>query len=632
MFALQSQNLPFLFPLVLLLLSLQRGSSLDLSEGSPLSFFISPSGSDTEGDGTISSPWATPSRAQQAVRDAVALGANSDIFVYLRGGLYSLSSTLEFNSQDSAPRGFTIHWSSYPGDSSPPLLHGGAVISNWKLVDPSRNLYVASLPDGVLDTRQVYVDNVRVIPTLSGPGGFDSWTITEYGYTTDSTTCPPGWNDPLQSVDDIELRYTGSGSSWTECRVRISTITSLPNGGCNITMKSPGFQLARNKFYGQGVSHPVYLQNIVSLLSAQSPGQGVVNSATRSIYYVPLPGQDMTKVISVVPRSDVEVLVSMIGDESGTTLVPVRGISLEGLTFAYAGGLEFSGDNGYVDMQSSFRVLPTSTVDDTTWEPIHGNLRFYTVENVTITNCTFMHLGQTAIEIADGSQGVSVVNNTFADVSCGAIYFGQVNDLNISAARENRDFYIAQNFAVGVPVEFYDCSVILGGFVVNSTITSNTIINNSNTGISMGWGWSRDEAANSGSTLISKNWVDGSNWLLEDGGSIYVLGPQPNSQMIENYISHQKKLFGALYTDEGSAYWYIARNVVHDVPEWLHVWTSSIHDELIELNWSDQTYEINHGTNCTERNNVFIKPGDPFPQDAQAIINAAGVSWMNGPK
>ena len=102
--------------------------------------------------------------------------------------------------------------------------------------------------------------------------------------------------------------------------------------------------------------------------------------------------------------------------------------------------------------------------------------------------------------------------------------------------------------------------------------------------------------------------------------------------MIENYVSHQKKLFGALYTDEGSAYWYIAKNVVHDVPEWLHIWTSSIHDELVELNWSDQTYAINHGTNCTVRNTTFITPGDPFPQDAQAIINAAGVSWMFGPK
>ena len=66
----------------------------------------------------------------------------------------------------------------------------------------------------------------------------------------------------------------------------------------------------------------------------------------------------------------------------------------------------------------------------------------------------------------------------------------------------------------------------------------------------------------------------GSNWLLEDGGSIYVLGPQFRSQIVTkhaaascpsaaclcrpqlaNYVSHQQKLFGALYTDEGSAYW-----------------------------------------------------------------------------
>lgn len=593
-------------------------------------FFVSPTGNDNTGDGSISNPWASPFRAQQAVRVAIALGINSDIFVYLRSGLYSLASTLEFTTLDSAPKGFTIHWSAYAGES--PLLHGGAIVTNWKLIDASRNLYSASLPDDVIDTRQVYIDNVRMIPATSGPGGYDKWTITDYGYTTDSSSCPPGWNDPMQDVSDIEFRFTGSGSSWTECRVRIASISTLPGGGCNITMKAPGFQLARNRFYGQGVQRPVYLQNIVSLLNSNTQGQGVVNSATRTIYYVPVTGQDMTSAFSVVPRPEVEVLLSMTGDESGTNLIPVRGISIEGINFAYAGGLEFSNDNGYVDMQSSFRVLPTSTVDDTTWEPIHGNLRFYTVENITITNCTFMHLGQTAIEIADGSQGVSVINNTFLDISCGAIYFGQVNDLNISAIRENRDFFISQNYALGIPSEFYDCSVILGGFVVNATVSSNTIINNSNTGISIGWGWSRDEAVNSGSTLITKNWVDGSNYLLEDGGSIYVLGPQPNSQMIENYISNQKKLFGALYTDEGSAYWYISRNVVKNVPEWLHIWTPSIHDELVEFNWSDQTYQDVHGTNCTVRNNTFITPGDPFPADAQAIINAAGVAWMNGPK
>ena len=55
---------------------------------------------------------------------------------------------------------------------------------------------------------------------------------------------------------------------------------------------------------------------------------------------------------------------------------------------------------------------------------------------------------------------------------------------------------------------------------------------------------------------------------MEDCGSLYVLGPQPASLMAENYLSHQVKLFGALYTDEGSAYWHITRNVVHAVPEW----------------------------------------------------------------
>ena len=58
---------------------------------------------------------------------------------------------------------------------------------------------------------------------------------------------------------------------------------------------------------------------------------------------------------------------------------------------------------------------------------------------------------------------------------------------------------------------------------------------------------------------------------LEDGGSIYVLAPQPNSVMAENYVACQRKLYGSLYTDEGSAYWLIQSNVVNGGPEWLHM-------------------------------------------------------------
>ena len=165
-----------------------------------------------------------------------------------------------------------------------------------------------------------------------------------------------------------------------------------------------------------------------------------------------------------------------------------------------------------------------------------------------------------------------------------------------------------------------------------SNITNNAILNASNGGICVGWGWSRDKAVNSGWNTIARNYVYRSNYLLEDCGSIYVLGPQPASLMEENFLSSQVKLYGALYTDEGSAYWHITRNVVHNVPEWLHIWTPSIHDEIVDWNWSDQTYQDVHGTNITIQNNTFITPGSPFPPEAQAVMAASGPSWWTQPR
>ena len=589
-------------------------------------FSISPSGSDAAGDGSLANPWATPARAQQAVRGVNGAGQSGDVIVYLRAGLYPLAATLQFTPHDSAGNGFRVIYARFAGDAAP-VLHNAQAVTGWTQVDAARNLWSAPLPEGVAAPRQSYINGVRVLPSFSAVGVADSWTPTDTGYETTAAACPPGWGDALQAAADIELLYTGSGSSWTECRVRVASIAALPGGGCNVTMAQPGFALARSRFYGQGVQKPAQLQNLVSLLGAATPGSGYINSATRTVYYVPRASENIASAFFVVPGS-VEVLASLQGDTSG----PVRGVHFFGLTFAYAGWLVPSSGLGYVDMQSGFRVLPSSTVDDTTWVPIPGNVQMHTVENVSVADCTFEHLGATALEIDNGSQGVHVHNSTFVDISAGGIYFGQVSDLNVSASRENRDFLVENNYFGDIPVEFRDAAALLGGFVVNATLAHNSIVNCSNTGISLGWGWARDEASNSGDNVIEANYIYGSNWLLEDGGSIYVLGPQPRSAMRANFVSHQRKLYGALYTDEGSAYWYISGNVVSDVPEWLHIWTPSIHDELVELNWSDQTYQDVHGTNCTVRNNTFVTPVGNFPPEAMAVESAAGVAWMAGPK
>ncbi len=69
------------------------------------------------------------------------------------------------------------------------------------------------------------------------------------------------------------------------------------------------------------------------------------------------------------------------------------------------------------------------------------------------------------------------------------------------------------------------------------------------------------------------------------------------------------------------------------MPEWLHIWIDTIHDELTDFNWSDQTYQVVHGTRCPVINNTFLPPKTPlnlWPADAQAVMAASGPAWWGG--
>lgn len=612
-------------------------AALLLCSAQSVTIFVAPGGNDLTGDGSLQNPYATWTRASTAVQ---SLNGNmqEDIYVYFRAGTYFVPSTITLTAKDSGSNGFTVHYASYPGDSTSAVLHGGVAVTGWTLSDPSKNIWSAPLPAGVTDARQMYIGTdptgpmyrMQVPNTGGGIPGGSGVTLTSWGYTTPDGQLAAWAQDPHQNAADIEFLYTGVGSSWTECRVRVSTITSA--GGSNITMALPGFALATGRYYGQGVTKPASIANVYALLTASTPGQYYLNSATRTVYYVPRPQDDMPTAIVIVPSTTVFLQVQ--GDRDAQPVIqPVHNIALANLTFAYASWLDVNTGIGWVDMQSGFRVLPNTTDQDDTWLPPPANIQLNTVKDVSITGCTFTHLGSTAVQVQDGSQDVYIAGNTFRDISCGGLYLGQISDANLTdVTRMNARMMVYNNLFDGIPSEYHDCSVLLGGFLVNSTFDHNSILNNSNTGISLGWGWSRDEATNAGGNVISNNYVFGGNWLLEDGGSLYVLGPQPNSTMVGNYISNQQKLFGALYTDEGSAYWTLTQNVVHACPEWLHIWTASIHDETVEDCWTDQAYQIVHGTRITMVNNTVLQPGQPWPPAAQAIINNAGTLAMAGPK
>lgn len=197
----------------------------------------------------------------------------------------------------------------------------------------------------------------------------------------------------------------------------------------------------------------------------------------------------MAYALVIVPSLD--LLLNVQGDRSAQPLIQrVNGLIFSGLTFAYAGWLGPNVEGGYVDMQSGFQWLPNSTGYDPTWVPIPANVRMSTVGNTSIIGCSFTHLGSTALMINEGSQDVLVTNCTFTDISGGGVYMGNVNDANLTdITRVNARYMVSNNLLVNIPVEYRDACPLLGGYLLNSSINRNAVINASNTAISLGWGW-----------------------------------------------------------------------------------------------------------------------------------------------
>jgi hypothetical protein len=92
-------------------------------------FFVSPAGNDMN-PGTQEKPFASLKRAQQAVRQRIAQGLNSNVQVVLREGVYQLAEPLLFEADDSGTDRFAVNYAASPGETV--IISGGRKIANWQ--------------------------------------------------------------------------------------------------------------------------------------------------------------------------------------------------------------------------------------------------------------------------------------------------------------------------------------------------------------------------------------------------------------------------------------------------------------------------------------------------------------------
>lgn len=101
-----------------------------------------------------------------------------DIVVYLRGGTYTVDSTISIGASCSGTNGFAVKFMNYAGET--PVISGGQAITGWTLFDAVKNIYQAT---GVsFNFRQLYVNGVKAVrarmPNLLSGNKPNFWKLT----------------------------------------------------------------------------------------------------------------------------------------------------------------------------------------------------------------------------------------------------------------------------------------------------------------------------------------------------------------------------------------------------------------------------------------------------------------------
>jgi hypothetical protein len=554
-------------------------------------FHVAADGSD-DNPGTQTKPFATVEKARQAVR-AVNKEMTGDVVIVLHGGTYKIAKTLAFDAADSGTGGHEVIYRAVPKEIV--VVSGGRRISSWQPDVGKRWKAKTDLEN----FRQLYVGGTRAIRARSGMIGNSAnagrWEylrslprsgalaggelVGNEGYRTSAVEMA-GWRNP----GDIELccieSPTAANFNQTRCKV-----AGIRRDGDHamISMLQPYFTHARIK-EGLQVGLPSYIENALELLD--EPGEWYFDRATKTVCYIPRPGEDMNTVEVIAPV--LEKLVEL----RGTLDQPVHNIRFEGISFRHGGWLRPS-KIGHCDVQANF-IVDSHRKDSFERRPggfsnVHNenlksaaNVVCHAAKSVRFERCAFNQLGGAGLDIEFGSQDNVVAGCRFYDVSGTAVQVGDVlkDDHHPDDPRK-----IVKNNAV-VNCYIHDCSLeymggpgVFVGHTEGTVVAHNEITRLPYTGISVGWGWGEEDAGGcvykqpffystptpSKNSRIEMNHIHHVMNPFQDGGGIYTIGNMPGTILRGNHIHDNVGEPGGIYLDEGSGFIEVTGNLVYDV-------------------------------------------------------------------
>jgi hypothetical protein len=526
-----------------------------------------------------------------------------DIVLFLRGGTYSVGSTLAFGPPDGGHDNHSVIWQAYPGEK--PVLSGGTRITGWTSSDGVT--YSAAVPS-TLATRQLWVNDVRAVRARGAynPSGF-ALIPTGCGPTTPCTgysntnTAMHTWGNQ----QDIEVFGI---NEWKTFRCPVNSIAS--NG--TVLLQEPCWSCAHADENSNGVPGdagdypiglPTWIENARELLDERGEWylDRTVSGGLRHLYYMPRYGEDFSGGLSgsttTVIAGTLDGPIVRISGANPTT--PVDHLSFRGLTFAYDTWLGPSNSQGFDNIINDYYITTPDTACYTPPHPQQQPARAEAAVEVShathleFSDNTFAHLGRTALGLGMGVSQSSVQGNLISDVSGSGILLGHIL-ADPSPADEAWGMQIKNNYVTRVGVDYFGSVGIWLGYTRDNAVEHNEILSTPYSGLSLGWIVDSDAYARN---EVSDNLIHHAMGFLNDGGLVYTRSDQHDSSLNGNFLHSQNNAIPGLYLDNGTAALTVGGaaidgpgNVVLGAPLWRALNQTPIPaiSNTVTNNWTDR--------------------------------------------
>ncbi|MEV4859514.1 RICIN domain-containing protein [Streptomyces ossamyceticus] len=629
------------------------------SAATQVTYYVAPDGNDTNA-GTISAPFKTLRHARDVVR-TVNDDMTGDINVYLRGGNYPVSSTVDFTSADSGTNGHRVVYAAYQDEK--PVLNGGVPVTGW--TQHSGNIWKAPL-DRDDKLRALYVDGKRAqmaSKTIPSAGCHGTYTITagQAPWAWESGSQCDGAKYSLADLpavaanqDDVEIR---TQTTWTSAIVGVRQITTSSDGANRVALfQQPGAAIAQGPPNGRFDAAGTHtFMNAYEFLD--QPGEFYFDKTKHTVYYYKSGSEDMTSAKVFAPNN-----VSTLLRIAGTSRTDhARNITFSGLTVEHsdwgltnvAGSVFRQGQQGNsgstVYARKNFHAYTYRNVD---LPP--GIIQIENADGITLRRNTVQHTGADGINMVNDVTDSQLTGNVTNDIAGSAItvghpqhvYIGDYTSTNNEKYPVNvegvcKNISVTNNYLYDSAVLFQGSSPVSAYFVDSLSVEHNRIEKSPWAGITLGWGWwNFDGSTNSiqpgNPTTTAKNNTISHNQLIDnmqvlgDSAPIYTLGAQPGTEISNNYI--QGVPAGHKYgghPDEGSAYLNEHDNVLDVDPGLAYTINSGTWGRQHDLTIINTYATINKMSNKNVPNSTIqdarAYPDNVWPSQAYSIAVNAGL-------